>query len=249
MIASGLRVRRAGRLLTEVCGQAILIMAMSAAALAQAGATSPGKTSPDEGHGLTIWPQKLPVTYPHEPYVAGFTLQGNYVPTLHWQVVSGVLPPGIKLDENGRLLGAAERAGEFQFVVQGRDSDQPPKAVQKAFAISVVEALTLEWQVPAHVTANRVDGSVAVTNTIPSDMDLTFDVKAVAENGRATEIGYQHFLLKRGTVGMALPFGDTLPHGAYVIYVNVVGEMTIPRWRIYRQQLKTSGALQVVVGP
>ena len=37
------------------------------------------------------------------------------------------------------------------------------------------------------------EGSVEVTNTTVDDMDLTFDVKAVAENGRATEIGYQRF--------------------------------------------------------
>jgi hypothetical protein len=79
-------------------------------------------------------------------------------------------------------------------------------------------------------------------------MDLTFDVKAVAENGRATEIGYQHFPLKRGTIAMQLPFGETLPHGGYVVYVNVVGEVA-KRNAIYRQGMQTPGALQVVVGP
>jgi hypothetical protein len=78
-------------------------------------------------------------------------------------------------------------------------------------------------------------------------MDLTFDVKAVAEDGRATEIGYQHFPLKKGTVGMALPFGETLPHGAYIVYVNLVGEVA-RRNAIYRQRMQTP-ALQVVVGP
>ncbi len=79
-------------------------------------------------------------------------------------------------------------------------------------------------------------------------MDLTFDVKAVAENGRATEIGYQHFPLKRGTIGMTLPFGETLPHGAYVVYVNVNGEVA-KRNAIYKQRMQTPAALQVVVGP
>jgi hypothetical protein len=32
---------------------------------------------------------------------------------------------------------------------------------------------------------------------------------------------------------MALPFGETLPHGAYVIYVNVAGEVA-KRNAIYR---------------
>jgi hypothetical protein len=80
------------------------------------------------------------------------------------------------------------------------------------------------------------------------DIDLTFDVKAVAENGRATEIGYQHFVLTRGTTGMALPFGESLPHGAYMIYVNVNGEVA-KRNAIYKEEMKTPRRLQVLVGP
>jgi hypothetical protein len=190
----------------------------------------------------------LPVTYPQAPYVVKLSGRGDYVPTLHWRLESGALPPGITLDESGELRGTTERAGEFQFVVEARDGGKPQQSARRAFVIKVVEAITLVWKVPAHVTGNRIDGSVAVTNTTPDDMDLTFDAKAVAENGRATEIGYQHFLLKRGTVGMALPFGDTLPYGGYVVYVNVVGELA-KRNAIYRQGMQTPGALQVVVGP
>jgi len=73
-------------------------------------------------------------------------------------------------------------------------------------------------------------------------------VKAVAENGRATEIGYQRFPLTKGTIAMALPFGETLPHGAYVVYVDVNGEVA-KRNAIYKQEMKTPVALQVVVGP
>jgi hypothetical protein len=132
-------------------------------------------------------------------------------------------------------------------VVAVRDSNNPQQAVQKKFVIKVEEGIKLAWKVPAHVTANRIDGSVEVSNTTADDMDLTFDVKAVAEDGRATEIGYQHFPLKKGTVGMALPFGETLPHGAYIVYVNLVGEVA-RRNAIYRQRMQTP-ALQVVVGP
>ncbi len=146
------------------------------------------------------------------------------------------------------LRGAAQRAGEFQFVLSVKDGGKPQQAVQKGFTIKVVEAITVAWKVPAHVTANRIDGSVEVSNTTADDMDLTFDVKAVAENGRATEIGYQRFPLKKGTIGMALPFGETLPHGGYVVYVNVVGEIA-KRNAIYKQEMKTPAALQVVVGP
>jgi hypothetical protein len=235
----------------------VLATAMGAMALGRTGTVardrsasdqSADQSAADQSDGLVIEPRELPVTYPQAPYHVNLHGRGNYVPTLHWRVESGTLPPGITLDENGMLRGAAERAGEFHFVVTALDGGKPQQLVRKGFVIKVVEAITVEWKVPAHVTANRIDGSVAVSNTTADDMDLTFDVKAVAENGRATEIGYQHFPLKRGTVGMALPFGDTLPFGGYVIYVNVVGEVA-KRNAIYRQQMKTPGPLQVAVGP
>jgi hypothetical protein len=129
-----------------------------------------------------------------------------------------------------------------------RDGGQPQQAWQKAFTIKVVEAITVAWKVPAHVNANRIEGSVDVSNTTVDDMDLTFDVKAVAENGRATEIGYQHFPLKKGTMAMTLPFGESLPYGGYVVYVNVVGEVA-KRNAIYRERMQTNAPLQVLVGP
>jgi hypothetical protein len=225
-----------------------LAMVMGATALGQTGAaaaekTAPGQNAADQNSpeqsaaepndGLVIEPGELPGTYPQGQFAVNLRARGNYVPTLHWRVESGTLPPGITLDDNGMLRGAADRAGEFHFVVEVRDGGKPQQVVQKGFVIKVVEAITVEWKVPAHVTADRIDGSVAVSNTTRDDMDLTFDVKAVAEDGRATAIGYQHFPLKRGTVGMMLPFGETLPHGAYVIYVNVVGEVA-KRNAIYR---------------
>jgi len=243
-----------------------VMMATSAAALGQAGAgqknapatateTLPNK-APDKAAAekdrnrdeFVIEPAELPLTYPHGPYQVNLHGRGNYVPVLHWSVEKGALPPGITLEENGVLRGEAQRAGEFQFVVAVRDGGQPQLVVQKGFVIKVVEAITVAWKVPAHVNVNRIEGSVEVSNSTIDDVDLTFDVKAVAEDGRATEIGYQHFPLKKGTIGMALPFGETLPHGAYVVYVNVNGEVA-KRNAIYQQRMQTPAALQVLVGP
>ena len=238
-----------------------VVIGISAAAPGQAGAgqknppatvveksdkAAPAAENKDDG--LVIEPAELPGTYSHGTYLVYLQARGNYVPVLHWRVASGALPPGITLDDNGVLRGEAERAGEFQFVVVVRDGGQPQQVLQKGFVIKVVEGITVAWKVPAHVTGNRIDGSVEVTNSTAYDMDLTFDVKAVAENGRATEIGYQHFPLKRGTIGMTLPFGETLPYGAYVVYVNVNGEVA-KRNAIYKQRMQTPAALQVVVGP
>lgn len=235
-----------------VAGQAADNAASGTAAQDGAAKDKSADKNKDQGKarvgGLVIEPTELPQTYPQGAYQVQFQGSGDYVPVLRWRVESGALPPGIKLEDNGLLHGAAERAGEFQFVVSVRDGDQPQQAVQRGFTIKVVEAITVAWKVPAHVTGNRIDGSVEVSNTTADDMDLTFEVKAVAENGRATEIGYQRFPLTKGTIAMALPFGETLPHGAYVVYVDVNGEVA-KRNAIYKQEMKTPVALQVVVGP
>jgi len=219
---------------------------------ATAAQNNPGQNNaaPDDKavNGLLIEPRDLPVTYPRAPYQVKFYARGNYVPVLHWKLESGTLPPGIKLEDDGSLHGEAQRVGEFQFAVSVKDGGQPQQAWQKVFAIKVVEAITVAWKVPAHVNVDRIEGSVEVSNTTVDDMDLTFDVKAVAENGRATEIGYQHFLLTRGTVGMSLPFGETLPYGSYMVYVDVNGEVA-SRNAIYKQELQTPRRLRVLVGP
>jgi hypothetical protein len=208
----------------------------------------PAPAAPASDSIVAIEPNDLPNTYPHGPYQVAFHARGNYVPVLRWKVEQGALPPGMTLEENGVLRGEAERAGDFQFVVSVRDGSQPQQAVQRGYSIKVIEAITLVWKVPAHVNVNRIEGSVEVSNTTVDDLDLTFDVKAVAEDGRATEIGYQHFPLKRGTIAMALPFGESLPHGGYMIYVNVNGEVA-KRNMVYKQTMQTAAPLQVVVGP
>ena len=66
--------------------------------------------------------------------------------------------------------------------------------------------------------------------------------------GGQPRIGYQHFVLQRGTLTKELPFGETLPHGGYVIHVDAVGEVA-PKNVIYRESLQTPAALQVTASP
>jgi hypothetical protein len=233
---------------TSVWASAVVAAVLSFGTGAVAQEPVAEQTPADNAAGLVIEPMELPTTYPHGPYHVIFHAHGNYVPPLHWTLGSGTLPPGITLDDSGSLHGEAQRPGEFQFVVVAKDGNSPQQAVQRAYTLKVVDAITVAWKVPAHLNGTRIEGSVEVSNTTPEDMDLTFDVKAVADNGRATEIGYQHFPLRKGTLGFALPFGETLPNGAYVVYVNVVGEVPA-RNVIYRQELKTPKALQVNVTP
>jgi len=188
---------------------------------------------------------ELAATYPGARYEAYLHARGGVTP-LHWKFESGALPPGVALDENGLLHGSPQRSGEFQFTVSVTDSGKPQQAVQKQFLVRVRSALSLEWKNPAKVNSNRIEGSAEVENTTPDDIDLTFIVLAVAENGRATAIGYQHFVLPRAA-SKELPFGDTLPRGTYVVHVDAIGE--VPSKNLIQRTRLQTGSMQVLVGP
>ncbi|HEY3974700.1 MAG TPA: putative Ig domain-containing protein [Candidatus Sulfotelmatobacter sp.] len=188
----------------------------------------------------------LPDTSPHVPYEVRFRAHGG-VGAQHWRIEKGAIPPGMKFEDDGLLHGQAERSGEFEFTVAVTDARQQ-SGVQKVFTLRVRSGLSLDWKKGARVSGNRIDGSVEVLNATPDDMDLTFYVLAVAENGRATAIGYQRFVLRSGAPAKELPFGETLPHGGYVVHVDAVGEVAA-KHLIYRENLQTPGALQVTVGP
>jgi hypothetical protein len=213
----------------------------------QADGQTAGQAAGEEEHPLVIENDPdLPDTFPHAPYELRFHAHGG-VPVLHWRVEKGALPAGLKLEDDGLLHGQAERTGEFQFTVAVRDGSEH-RGVQREFLLRVRSALMLNWKNPARVNGNRIEGSAEVSNTTPDDIDLTFIVVAVPPDGRATAIGYQHFLLRRGTLSKELPFGETLPHGGYVIHVDAVGEVAAKNV-IYRDRLQTQSQLQVTVGP
>jgi hypothetical protein len=199
---------------------------------------------PQQDSGLIIVNDSpLPNANPMGTYEVHLSARGGVGP-LRWRLEKGPLPPGMQLETNGLLHGAARSGGEFQFTVSVHDSGN--QHAQKDFVLVVRSALELKWKSLAHVGGNRIDGSVEVSNATGNDMDLTFIVLAVAPNGRATAIGYQHFTLRKGISGQELPFGDTIARGSYVVYVDVVGEVA-PKNLIYREQLQ-SHALQVTAG-
>jgi len=214
----------------------------------QQSSTESAAADPQGDQGLVIENDSaLPDGFPNRYYELRFRARGGNSP-LHWRVEKGALPPWIQLDDNGLLRGTPMTGGEFQFTVSVMEGGRRESAVEKGFTLRVLAALALNWKDPARVNGNRIEGSATVTNATPDDMDLTFIVLAVAPNGRATAIGYQHFLLRGGTVEKELPFGETLPRGGYVVHVDAVGEV-VPKKLIYRERLRTGGALQVNVGP
>jgi hypothetical protein len=170
------------------------------------------------------------------------------VPPYVWSVASGDLPEGVTLTPEGILGGRSTKPGTFTFALKVEDSGHPAHTINKEFKAVVTAALLLEWLDPPKVHDNRIDGVVQLSNGSKDGFDLTVVIVAVADNGRATAIGYEHFSLKAGAIGVQIPFGNTLPNGAYVIHADAIAEIPA-KGIILRQRLQTPQPLQVVQGP
>jgi hypothetical protein len=170
------------------------------------------------------------------------------VPPYVWSVASGDLPEGVTLTPEGLLSGRAAKPGTSTFTLKVEDSGHPAHTITKDFRAVVAASMLLEWLQPPKVHDNRIDGAVQVSNGSADTFDLTVIIVAVADNGRATAIGYEHFPLKAGATNVQIPFGNTLPHGGYVIHADAIAEIPT-RKAILRQRLQTPQPLQVVQGP
>ncbi len=165
-----------------------------------------------------------------------------------WSVASGDLPEGITLTPEGLLAGRPTKPGAFAFTLKVEDSGHPAHTINKEFQAVVAASLLIEWLQPPKVRDTRIDGIVQVSNGSKNTFDLTVIIVAVADNGRATAIGYEHFPLKAGVTSVPIPFGNTLPHGAYVIHADAIAEIPT-RNAILRQRLQTPQPLRVTQGP
>jgi hypothetical protein len=165
-----------------------------------------------------------------------------------WSLATGDLPDGITLTPEGLLAGRPTKPGPFTFVLKVDDSGHPAHSINKEFHAVVTASLLLEWLDPPKVHDNRIDGSVQVSNGTKNAFDLTVVIVAIAENGRATAIGYEHFPLKAGDTNVKIPFGNTLPYGGYEIRVDAIAEIPT-RNAILRQSLQPPQPLQITQGP
>ena len=170
------------------------------------------------------------------------------VPPYVWSVAIGDLPEGVTLTPEGLLAGRPAKPGTFTFTLKVEDSGHPAHTINKEVRALVAASMLLEWLQPPKVHDNRIDGAVQVSNGSADTFDLTVIIVAVADNGRATAIGYEHFPLKAGATSVKIPFGNTLPHGGYVIHADAIAEIPT-RKAILRQRLQTPQPLQVVQGP
>jgi len=233
------RVRVPARYLLPTAAIVLII----ATCLRVVGAQQPPPVQP-----LAILDQSLPPL--HAGIDARIPLHASGgVPPYHWSVTAGDLPPGMALDSAGFLIGRPSKPGDFAFTLTVTDSAQPAHSVNKELRTQVTAALLLEWLRPPQVQGTEINGAVQVSNgTKDDDFDLTVIIMAVNEIGRATALGYQHVTLKAGVTNFQVPFGSTLPAGAYVVHADAVAEIPA-RNTILRQRLQTPVALQIVQGP
>jgi hypothetical protein len=170
------------------------------------------------------------------------------VPPYVWSVIDGDLPEGITLTPEGLLSGRPAKPGTFTVTLKVEDSSHPAHTIIKEFRAVVSASLLLEWDQVPKVRDNRIDGSVQVSNGTSDTFDLTVVVVAVAENGRATAIGYEHFPLKPSATNISIAFGNTMAPGAYVVHADAIAEIPAKNV-ILRQRLQTPQPLQVIQGP
>src|SRR5260370_7851501 len=140
------------------------------------------------------------------------------VPPYVWSIASGDLPDGVTLTPEGLLSGRAAKPGTSTFTLKVEDSGHPAHTITKDFRAVVAASMLLEWLQPPKVHDNRIDGAVQVSNGSADTFDLTVIIVAVAENGRATAIGYEHFPLKAAATSLQIPFTNTLPHHTYLTH-------------------------------
>ncbi len=93
---------------------------------------------------LTITTTALPNGQLTVPYSQTLAASGGVAPYT-WTLISGTLPPGLKLNSNGTITGAPNGAlGISTFAVQATDSSPPPAlTAQKAFTINIALTLTI----------------------------------------------------------------------------------------------------------
>jgi hypothetical protein len=214
------------------------LLAASSGLAAQQGAAT--------GDPLVVRVSALPKGFVRQPYRFALEADGGITP-VHWLLMSGSLPPGLSLEDDGTIAGVPTKAGSFRLNVTLVDSGRPPQKKNQELTIEIAVPMVVKWGREPKVNGQRIEGTITVSNQTNDDFDLTMIVLAVNDIGRATAIGYQHFVLPRQTLDFELPFGENLPHGAYQINCDVVSEVAATN-TIYRARL-VANQMQVTQGP
>src|SRR5262245_11011050 len=97
-----------------------------------------------EGEAFTLPEARVGTAYEFQ-----FQTDGG-LPPLKWSVVAGAIPPGLRLEENGKLRGSPDeaKAESYAFVVEVADSAKTPQKVSLP-CLLMVNAAPLRIVTPA----------------------------------------------------------------------------------------------------
>ncbi len=221
---------------------ALVFLSMSVA-----GASMQAQQAAATGPPLAVRTSTLDKGFLRQPYRFQLVSDGGITP-LHWKLATGTMPPGLSLNDDGLISGTPSAVGNFALVLTITDSGKPPRSLNYPLTLQVVAPMLLDWNPAPKINGTRVEGGLKVSNQTGVDFDLTIIVMAIAEDGRATAIGYQHFTLKPQTINFPIPFGENLAWGAYQINADAVAEVASANV-IYRARLVSNGKLRLIQGP
>jgi len=105
----------------------------------------------------------VPVGYTGEFYTHTFEGEGGCGPALPYtfRVLSGALPPGLTLGDNGNVIGIPQQAGSWSFWLELGDEDPPsedwcvPATSERLFTITVVSGLQIEQKALSPIVAEQ----------------------------------------------------------------------------------------------
>ena len=119
------------------------------------------------------------------------------LPPLSFSVVSGTMPPGLKFDHSGNLIGGANSLGTYQLTIEAEDSLSPPDTITEPLTITVFAPLLSGFStIPSRIIVNepftgkvipmggKTPYSLSLVGTLPAG--LSFDPSTGILSGTPT---------------------------------------------------------------
>ena len=102
----------------------------------------------------------------------------------------------------------------------------------------------IDWKQYPEVNGSILSGSVVVSNQTGHAIDLTVIVVAVNRIGRATALGYQHFVMPAQQAEQVIPFSSGPGPETYVVHADAIGHRKSNPY-IFRAHKQTSDPIQI----
>lgn len=119
---------------------------------------------------LAVATTSLPGTSLNMAYPATTLQASGGIPPFSWSILSGSLPPGLTLASNGAISGTATQSGNFPFVVQVTDSENPVMTASKGLTISVGNLSTLSGNYAFEFNGfNSTGSAVSIAGSFTAD--------------------------------------------------------------------------------